>query len=179
MPTILRDLPFFDRPTSVHVQGREVTIRHDQIVVWVSLAPQDIERPDRNTPRFPAVLDTGFNHSFILHNDHLVRWAGFQSRQLRRLASVKVYGSLVPQFAINVWLHRNLAGLRDELMDQSPVLIETSQGVAVVPDGANHANPRLPLLGLSALRWNRLHLTIDGHRHTVNLRTQRRFWFFG
>jgi hypothetical protein len=34
------------------------------------------------------------------------------------------------------------------------------------------------LLGLRALRRAQLHLSIDGRRQRVRLRTTRRFWFF-
>ncbi len=38
MATIVRNLPFFSRPTKVNFQGREVSVKADQIIVWVSLA---------------------------------------------------------------------------------------------------------------------------------------------
>jgi hypothetical protein len=39
--------------------------------------------------------------------------------------------------------------------------------------------PRLPLLGLRALEWSGLYLTIDGEHRRVGLRTRHRFWPFG
>jgi hypothetical protein len=39
----------------------------------------------------------------------------------------------------------------------------------VYPDGEHY--PRLPLLGMRAILSNRLHLTIDGARTSVTLRT--------
>jgi hypothetical protein len=43
------------------------------------------------------------------------------------------------------------------------------RGIAVYPDGVLY--PRLPLLGLRAHLSNHLHLTIDGERAAVTLRT--------
>ena len=176
MPAVIRNLPFFDRSTTVEVSGRPVPIKHDLIVVWVSISEAGIDQLHPTAPRFPAVLDTGCNHSFVMRERHLIEWGGIHPDYLRRLRSIRIYGSLVPQMAANVWLHPNRAGHRDDFSGQPLFLIESEPGIAVVPKAVGDGNPRLPLLGLRALRWNRLHLAIDGDRRRVNIRTRRRFW---
>lgn len=174
MPSILRSLPFYDRPTSVQVRGRSIPVKRDQIIVWVSLAEIDLERLHADTPRFPAILDTGCNHTFAIRQQHLTDWAGIHPEYLPKLRSTRLYGNVVPQLSANIWLHRNLPGQRDELSTQPPFQLETEQGIAVVPEG--RSEPRLPLLGLRAIRWNHLHVAINGHRRVVNIRTRRRLW---
>jgi hypothetical protein len=145
----------------------------------VSISEAGIDQLHPNAPRFPAVLDTGCNHSFVIRERHLIEWAGIHPDYLRRLRPTRIYGSLAPQMTANVWLHPNRPGHRDDFSGQPPFLIESEPGIAVVPKAVGDGNPRLPLLGLRALRWNRLHLAIDGDRRRVNIRTRRRFWLFG
>jgi len=179
LPTIIRNLPFFDRSTTAEVRGRAVPIRQDLIVVWVSISEAGVEQLHPKAPRFPAVLDIGCNHSFVIRERHLVEWAGIHPGYLRRLRPTRIYGSASPQMAANVWLHPNRSGHRDDFSAQPPFLVESEPGIAVVPEAVGHGNPRLPLLGLRALRWNRLHVTIDGNRQRVTIRTRRKLWIFG
>ena len=179
MPRIIRDLPFYDRPTSVEVRGRTVSIQRDQIMVWVSLSEIGLSELHPNSPRFPAVLDSGCNHCFVIRQEHLVQWARIRPEYLPRLRPTRVYGRPVPQLAANIWLHPNRPGHRDEFTGQPPVLVEAEPGIAVVPETIGEGKPRLPLLGLRAFRWNNLCLTVHGDHCCVNIYTRRRFWFFG
>lgn len=99
MPIIIRDLPFYDRPTSVQVRGRSVVVRRDQIIVWVSLSEIGRRKLDPKTARFPAILDTGCNHSFVLREQHLVEWAGIHPDFLHRFGPMRLYGMAMPQLA--------------------------------------------------------------------------------
>jgi hypothetical protein len=76
----------------------------------------------------------------------------------------------------DVWIRPNQPGERDRFLDRDPFHLELDWGIAVHPTGMAQA-PRLPLLGLRALRRAQLHLTIDGRRQRIRLRTTRRFWF--
>jgi hypothetical protein len=78
---------------------------------------------------------------------------------------------------VDVWLHPNVPGKRDRAADGEPFRLALDTGIAVYPPTMSSV-PRLPLLGLRALRLARLHLTIDCDRCSVTLRTARRFWFF-
>jgi len=160
------------------VLGHTIEIKRDQIIVWVSLAPQGFS-PLPQARLFPAVVDTGCNHSFVMRQQHLLEWSGAPLDSLRILGSAKIYGQSVPLLAANIWLHANRPGSRDERTNERPHLLEFDQGLAVVPQTSGKTNPRLPLLGMRALRWNHLHVAIDGHRRRVTIRTRRRFWLFG
>jgi hypothetical protein len=176
---ILRHLPFYDHPTTAQVSGCSIVVKRDQIIVWVSLSEMGSRQLDPRTRSFPAILDTGCNHSFVIGERHLMDWADIQPGFLRRLGPTRLHGKPVPQFAANVWLRPNQPGHRDEFSAQPPFLLETNPGIAVVPATDGEAHPRLPLLGLPTLRWNHLQVLLDGDRSLMTIRTPRRFWFFG
>jgi hypothetical protein len=77
VPTILRELPFYPEPTSLRLPGGgTIPVKHDQIIVWVSITrPQAPDLP-ADALRFPAVLDTGFNDNFLIREEQLTAWAG-------------------------------------------------------------------------------------------------------
>lgn len=178
MSTVLKDLPYFEAKTVVLVRNQEVPIKAEQIVVWASLAEIDQREFRPATPRFPAILDTGYSHNFAIGEEHLVRWAGIQPGYLPKIGAIRVQGVIASLHGAGVWLHRNKPARRDESADGPPFCLELNQGIAVYPAGTPSA-PRLPVLGLRGLKWARLHLTIDCENRRVRLRTPRRFWFFG
>jgi hypothetical protein len=179
MSAILQKLPFYDRPSAVQVRGQSISIHPDQLIVWVSLSEIGLPQLHPETPRMPAVLDTGCTHSFVIREQHLRDWAGIHPQYFPRLKSTRVYGAAAPQLAANLWLHANRPGHSEVDASRPPFRLETQPGIAVVPESVGAGRPRLPLIGLRALRWNRLLLTIDGDRRLVSLRTCRRRWFFG
>jgi hypothetical protein len=177
MPTILRHLPFFSAKTRVFVRGRPVPIKADQIIVWISITEgRDLEF-DNGRPFFPAILDTGFTHNFSIREAHLIHWAGLDPRYLKQSGETRIHGDRLQLLEADVWIRRNQSGERDRFRDQVPFRLEIDSGIAIYPTAMLSA-PRLPLLGLRALRTAKLHLTIDGRRQRVGLRTARRSWFF-
>jgi hypothetical protein len=144
----------------------------------MSLAESEQREFTTATPRFPAVLDTGFSHNFGIREEHLIRWAGVQPGYLPKIGNVRVNNATASLHRADVWLHRNQPGKRDELGNGPPFFLELNHEIVVYPAGTLNA-PRLPVLGLRGLKWARLHLCIDSEHRRVWLRTPRRFWFFG
>ena len=107
MATIIRDLPYFDKQTTVTVRGREYPVFSHQIALWVSVSPKGLETLDPNTPRFPAVFDTGFTHTYLIQADQLQPWTGLPPERLKQLGHFRAYGERVPLHAANVWLHEH------------------------------------------------------------------------
>jgi hypothetical protein len=173
---ILRDLPF-SAADSVATVGRErVRVKAHQIIVWVSVNMHGVLDPG-NAPRFPAILDTGHTHYFSIQEQHLINWAGIRPQLLHVLGSLREGGRRVPLRAAHLWIHPNRRGKRDEFTNEPPVRLEFARGIAVYPDDGSNF-PRLPLLGLRALAENALHLTIDGRKRSVSLRTAGAWWPF-
>jgi hypothetical protein len=180
VPSIIRDLPYFDQPSRVQVRGWSFPVKRDQIVLWISLTEKGIPQPDPRTPRFPAILDIGCNYNLLINERHLTAWAGIQPGYLRQLVRMRVAGEHVSHLAANAWLHPNLPSQRDELASQPPCLLELLPGIAVYPAKEGQPlYPRLPLLGLRAFRRAGLHIAIDCRRARVTIRRPRRFWLFG
>ncbi len=177
MPFIVRNLPFFDTRTSVIVQGHEVPIKADQIIVWVSLAEGGKAHLDRGCPHFPAILDTGHTHNFSIQEQQLVQWAGLDQRVLTKLGEIRIGADRLPLLEADVWLHANVPGKREVAAGRAPFCLELDAGVAVYPRTVATA-PRLPLLGLRALRLAGFRLNIDFQALTVTIRTSRRFWMW-
>jgi hypothetical protein len=177
MAILLHRLPFFKQPTTLAVHGERLLVKAYQIIVWVSICPEEEEAWNPRSARIPAILDTGHSHNFSIQRRHLVQWAGIHPESLSRSGYLRERGRNLPAHAADLWLYRNEPGQRDVFANQPPGRLGISGGIAVYPDdGSNY--PRLPLLGLKALADNHLHLTISGWRRSVKLRTRRRWWLF-
>ena len=178
MPTILRDLPFLpDQAKDVKFEGRSVAIKGDQIMVWIGITEGEQTEFDPHRPVFPAILDPGYSHDFSIRHEHLIQWAGLDPRWLEGGRDARINKEVVPLYKADVWLHPNVPGKRNRAAGGEPFRLPLDTGIAVYPPSMSTA-PRLPLLGLRALRLARLHLTIDCDRCSVTLRTPRRFWIF-
>jgi hypothetical protein len=164
---ILERLPYSGDATLVSAPGASVRVKPYQIVVAVSVSLQALREWDPRMPGFPAILDTGNNHSLSISRGHLLRWAGLQPEALRIIGAMRERQQRIPLHAASVWLHRNRPGER-VLKDQEPHPLKLQQGIAVYPDDIG---PRLPVLGLRALTQNQLHLAIDPERMSVSIRT--------
>lgn len=170
MNHILQELPFFRTETTAHVGAESVVIRAYQIIVWVSLSPPTVLQLSPDTPRFPAVLDTGHNHNLSMQEEHLHGWAGVEAGSLTRRGEVRVGPYVLPLLTANVWLHRNKRGERDIFSRRPPFCLELAEGIAIYPRGMPTV-ARLPILGLRPLVGNNLHLSVDGTRCRVSLRS--------
>jgi hypothetical protein len=118
----------------------------------------------------PAILDTGNTFTFSIFQGQLIRWAGIQPQLLQRLGTIREGGKVYARHKAVVWLHRSVPGRRDRRSGREPLRLSLERGIAIYPDGGRPA-PHLPLLGLQALTQNNLHLSIDGQRRLVSLRT--------
>lgn len=170
MSKVLDRLPYSDAVGSVTVCGEKVTVLAHQIIVWVSLSTRDVLRLEVNTPRIPAILDTGNTFGFSIAEEQLVRWSGLRPELLKILGPVFINRQRLNRHAADVWLHRNRPGKRDVFREES-FRLELRDGIAVYPPDLGPAAPRLPLLGLRAIDENGLRVTIQGRNRTVSLST--------
>lgn len=182
MPAVLRDLPFFTEPTEISGPGVREQVYPRQIVVWVSVLPSERLDLSANAPRFPAILDTGLNDSFVISPVQLRMWAGLDWRSLVEEGLDRFYGPVaVPTRRARVWLHPNQFGWRDAFDPLRPAVpIGPNAGITVFGNGeqvgsdprsASLPAKRLPLLGMRALTASRCQLHIDGARRLVSLST--------
>jgi len=114
LATVIRRLPFFDDATSLQIpSGSLLSIKPRQIVVWLSIGPPGSPPPLIPGSRFPAVLDTGFNNSFLIQEEHLMAWCGFSLADFNGVAVLSAFGKKIPMIDADLWLHSNLPGHRD------------------------------------------------------------------
>lgn len=177
MPRLLDRSPFADHATEVVVRGERVRIRANQIILWITLTGYRTDVPNPSAVPFPAILDTGHNHSFSIRERHLTDWAGLRPESLGVSRPIRERERQLVLRLANVWVHPNAPRHRDQLADAPPRLLRATQGIAVYPPGGDDF-PRLPILGLRAIAENRLVLNVSGPRREATLRTAARWWPF-
>jgi hypothetical protein len=171
VPTILRRLPFFPTPTTLRIPGgAAVSIKHHQIVLWVSITRREASTLAPQANRFPAVFDTGFNDNFLIQEQQFVNWAGVTPSDLPLVDYLSADGRRVPLRDANVWIHPNQPGFRDQPSGGEPFCFELDSGIAVWPTALPGAR-RLPLLGLRGVLRAGLQIAIDGRKRMVSMRT--------
>jgi hypothetical protein len=169
MPVIIRQLPLSDSRTTLPVPGGSVSLKPLQIPLSVSLTSEDQPSFRPGTPRFPALLDTGFNGTVVLQEQHLNQWAGLRREQLVRVSEMTVHGHRVPVYAAQLWLHANVPGAREDSAEGRPFGIRLYPGIAVCPRGLSQR--RLPLLGLRTLLLGDLQVSFRWSALRFSLRT--------
>lgn len=169
MQVLVDQLPFFDRTTTLRIAGGPaVSVKDHQIVVWVSVTQSGLPSIPANTRRFPAIIDTRFNHNFLLQEQQLSDWGGIEPQSLVCVSQLIVRGNGVPLRDADVWIHQNQAGFRDQFTGATPFRLQLDNGIAVCSDAMNY--PRLPLLGVRALKRNQLELILEGASSRFSLR---------
>jgi hypothetical protein len=160
--TILDRLPLLARTETITFRPRHVAFHRDEILVWLSVGLRGEHDPQRISPPFPALLDTGNNSGFYLHEHHLVQWAGIRPAVLPSLGTRRVNQRDVPSRDADVWVHPNTPRTWQRAPGKLPFRLELVEGVAVGPPMADQAVfPRMPLLGVAALRDNGLGFWFD------------------
>jgi hypothetical protein len=163
MTKILDRLPPFPATRSVAFGERHVRIHRDELLVWVGVGLRGEDQPEQVCPPFPALLDTANNCEFYLHEHHLVHWAGFRPALLAVLGSKYINQTQTPCHEADVWIYPNQPGTTEVWKGKPPFRLRLPNGIAVAahqPD--KPITPRLPLLGLPALRKNDLDFWFDG-----------------
>ena len=153
MPVLWQTLTFSATPREVIDPGWVTPIRLKpfQILAWVSLTHRGLERLPPQTPRLPALLDTGHNHNLSLREEHLVP-CGLTAPWPWSSSPLKVRDSSgvereVPRLLVDIWLHADASQ-----PNASPYPLRLGfRGAACYLTAGPVAGPHLPLLGLGAL----------------------------
>ncbi len=170
MPLILRNLPYFDEPTSVEVRGQSLSVKRDQIVLWISIAEKGLPKWDSRIPKFPAILDPGCNHNLLVNERQLANWAGIHPGYLPKLTSIRVAGQSVSQLAANVWLHPNVRGRATSIRPSRRFESKTRAGhCRLSGDRRPAASPSSAAVGASCVPRRR-----PANRHRLPSLTRRR-----
>jgi len=164
MRTIIDSSPL-SGPAWVQVKsGERIQIWPRQTIVWVSVTPPTFIALPTEWPRFPAVVDSGFNSTFLISELQLRAWAGIDLQRLPtppddRTGHPTIRGRAVRMFEGAVWIHTNVSGTIDLDSRHEPFVLYATPGVIVSPPGKAFA--RLPLIGMKILEDNGLQLAFD------------------
>jgi hypothetical protein len=173
---ILDRLPYLKKHSTLVVGKEIVHVKSYQIVIWVSLSQPSLPAWDPAMSAFPAILDIGTNHNFLISRSHLVRWAGIQPEFLWVLGATRLGDKRMITREADIWLHCNLRGRRERRLGRPPFRLNLDEGIIILSD-EEIKRTHLPLLGLRALTQNELVTTIDGARLEVTIRTARKPWW--
>ena len=183
MPRVILDQPWppdvgedLRRPDGTLVvcptTGRPFRVYHDQLVVWVSLAPRLLAVLPPNYPLFPVLFDTGFNNAFLMQERQAEDW--LTPPFFAQLRPNRKYLAVGPERIENrdaaLWLHPNIPGTRAPDLAGTPVRLALPSGATLTPPNSA-ATKEKPLLGLLAIRFNRLTVHIDGQAQRVGIDT--------
>lgn len=163
---------------SLGVPASTVDLRPPQLVVGISLTLPEEEDFPEGVNIFPALIDTAYNRTLEIDEQHLVQWAGFHKDWLISLEKNRhLRGRAYGIFDANIWLHRlPYLKLRRPLA-RSPRLLECHQIRVMEPIG--DPSPRLPIVGLDALVTDGLRLSVDGYTGNFRISQSLRSWWFG
>ena len=92
---ILDRLPIQDQPTSLRFGAKYITVRRDQVLVWMSVHLARMLEPETSIPKFPALLDTGNNFGFSIPERQLREWAGIDPGLMAILGDAEINGQVV------------------------------------------------------------------------------------
>ncbi len=169
---ILDRLPITEERTSLRFGDRHITVRSNQILVWMSVHMAGVLEPEESIPKFPALLDTGNNFGFSIQDRHLREWAGLDPALLESLGPVKINEQVVTRQQAKVWVYPNIPGRQGGANGKPPFWLKMAKGIAVYTPDAVPPGPRLPLLGLSALLSNDLDWWLDPERRHITVQTR-------
>ncbi len=95
MTLIIRNCPFFERPTSVEIRGEKVQERAYQIIVWARVVAEGVL-----SPRIPAILDIGHSLNFSISEGQLRDWAGVDVETLKVIGRATLNDPLAPRLPV-------------------------------------------------------------------------------
>lgn len=169
-------------PIPFHADGEEQTFRPRkwQALVWVTITVGDPRRrhlhdlaSEHGAPTvvFPALVDTGCNESFLIHQWHLERWVRLPVQSF--LAATKpprLFGHRCPIIRADIWLHRNLGAAADH--SQRAAKLQVSDGVTVSAIRTSQTFPMEAPLAPQPGTFGRLYNLFTGAQRTSETQTQ-------
>lgn len=102
MPRLLDCVPFLADASEISFRGERIRVRANQILLWISLTERDVKNSNPRAIPFPAILDTGFNHSFAIQQRHLNEWAGIRPDAMGSVSNLRDRGQRIPLHGANI-----------------------------------------------------------------------------
>src|SRR5947209_1489909 len=129
MTAILHHLPFREEADEVSCGLERIRIKPYQIIVWISITARLVRELAPQTPRIPAILDTGHSHNFSIQQRHLTDWSRLALPTLSRRGTISIGGETLPLHTAAVWMHPNQPGQRDHFRKMPPFRLDLQGGI--------------------------------------------------
>jgi hypothetical protein len=167
MRTIIDSSPLSSPAWISLPHGQRIEFLSRQTIVWLSVTPPTFIALPSQWPRFPAVVDSGFNSTFLMSEQQLSTWAGLETQRLQsppaaRVGIPVVHGRPARLFDALVWIHPNRAETTELAEHVEPFALYAEPGIMISPPSRSLA--RLPLVGIKLIEDNGLQLTFDPHQ---------------
>jgi hypothetical protein len=120
MTKILDCLPLLPRAQNVTFGQRHIAVYRGALLVWLSIGLRGEDRPERISPTFPALLDSGNTYDFYMHEHHLVQWARIRPELLTVRGTKHINGKPVPCRVADVWIYPNKPGTHQRWEGKPP-----------------------------------------------------------
>ena len=154
MLTIIDGCPLSGPGKATLADGSQVALSAGQAIVWMSVTARNVVILPTDWPRFPAVLDTGFNANLLISERQLHNWARIDAADLAPLPPMtvrrRIGEQLVPSCQATLWIHRFDPAVPAGTGPLPPVALYPNGGVLVIP--ASLGETRLPLIGMELFR---------------------------
>jgi hypothetical protein len=179
MQTLIESSPLSRTESVMLPSGERVSLLAGRAIVWVSVTPRNVILLPSDWPRFPAVVDTGFNGTFLISERELHKRAGVGLDDLILISPTRVgwrsiRGQVVPPYQATVWIHRNHPQQRDPASADQAFAVYPGGGILVTPTERPLA--RMPLLGTQLLESCGLRLSLEPlPLGTIPVRFEMRF----
>jgi hypothetical protein len=140
----------------VSIRSEEFVLRANQLVVWTTLQPRDRAVLSAQTVWLPAVLDTGFNGTYLIgegQTDLLPDFSQFTPLPPTRIARQGTVQSIATLQAA-LWIRSEVPGSPD-------LRVPLNGGFLSWPENGRTVRQPVPLLGQTALSAAELELTVN------------------
>lgn len=159
-------IPLIGADREISLGGVSVMLRLYQPVVWVRLVPWVGPRHSEAVT-FPAVIDTGNNHSFLIPASLFEAWVRLDPETLMTRHKVRVNDRELSCHGLNIDVYRMRRG---DAIDRIAGRLQTDRGVVIVKRTVEHQFPRLPVIGVRSLCASRASFALSGDLETFSLR---------
>jgi hypothetical protein len=143
----------------------KIPVKRPKIIVGMSITPASVYAFPTSSLVFPAILDLGCNQGLEIDERHLFCWNGTRKKlfdRVKRHPPTKPGERGYDYRTANIWLHLEPYTSPRFKGQKMPFLLTCSDEIVVMDASTTEPDPRFPLLGLKAIKDNKLIISVDG-----------------